>query len=334
MRQFIGKVIAFFALLALGHVAVVCLVANSSPRIQAAFRRHTNIPVVDVLRGRSSLVRFRDIESRRDIDVLFLGSSHCYRGFDTRHFTAEGFSSFNMGSTAQTPLNGYYLLRRYLPALKPKLLVVEVYWDTLANDGLESFLDLCANLPMKADLWEMAAATRNLRAINAMLSRSLDFDAQPMSEISPAMDSVDTYVSGGFVARDLGYRSPGKVSSRAAQMKRNRKPSATQLEHLDLILALARGAGTRVVFVLQPVTEARRRRIMNLAEVVQAIRSFSTKRTVPFIDMGEHVSLDDDKHFYDEHHLNQRGVDRCNARLIQLLNARGLLPKPKPSTGR
>ena len=33
--------------------------------------------------------RFRDIENYGDIDILFLGSSHSYRTFDTRIYTVE-----------------------------------------------------------------------------------------------------------------------------------------------------------------------------------------------------------------------------------------------------
>ena len=37
--------------------------------------------------------RMEEVKETHDIDVLFLGSSHTYRGFDPRIFSKNGFSS-------------------------------------------------------------------------------------------------------------------------------------------------------------------------------------------------------------------------------------------------
>ena len=89
--------------------------------------------------------RIRDLATCSDVDVLFLGSSHAYRGFDPRIFMKYGIKSFNLGSSAQTPIQTEILLKRYLNSLKPKLVVYEVYPSTLSLDGVESALDLIAN---------------------------------------------------------------------------------------------------------------------------------------------------------------------------------------------
>ena len=43
--------------------------------------------------------RIKDIRNYHDVDILFLGSSHSYRTFDTRFYEARGYSCFNLGSS-------------------------------------------------------------------------------------------------------------------------------------------------------------------------------------------------------------------------------------------
>ncbi|NHW60088.1 hypothetical protein HA378_33495, partial [Escherichia coli] len=72
-------------------------------------------------------------------------SSHAYRGFDTRVFSKNGISSFNLGSSSQSPINTQVLLKQYLDRIKPKMIVYEVYAGTLSADGVESSLDMLSN---------------------------------------------------------------------------------------------------------------------------------------------------------------------------------------------
>ena len=44
--------------------------------------------------------RIREAEKVKNIDILFIGSSHAYRGFDTRIAKEYGFESFNLGSSS------------------------------------------------------------------------------------------------------------------------------------------------------------------------------------------------------------------------------------------
>ena len=48
--------------------------------------------------------RIKDIRNYHDVDILFLGSSHSYRTFDTRTYEAAGYHCFNLGSSIQTPM--------------------------------------------------------------------------------------------------------------------------------------------------------------------------------------------------------------------------------------
>ena len=107
--------------------------------------------------------RIREAEKVKNIDMLFIGSSHAYRGFDTRVAKTYGYESFNLGSSAQTPVQTELLLKKYLGNLNPKLIVYEVYPYTFTNDGVESSLDMIANGKIDYDILNMAFALNNIK---------------------------------------------------------------------------------------------------------------------------------------------------------------------------
>ncbi|MEJ5274059.1 MAG: hypothetical protein WH035_08005, partial [Spirochaetota bacterium] len=68
-----------------------------------------------------------EIFNYQNIDFLFIGSSHAYRGYDTRIFNKLG-KSFNLGTTSQTPLQSYFLLEKFVNILNPKYVVIDIYF--------------------------------------------------------------------------------------------------------------------------------------------------------------------------------------------------------------
>lgn len=91
------------------------------------------------------LLRLREVQKVKQVDLLFVGSSHVYRGYDPRIFTSQGIEAFNIGSSAQTPFNSYFLLKEYLPKIKAKYVVLDLYWGALGNNGIESSIDILSN---------------------------------------------------------------------------------------------------------------------------------------------------------------------------------------------
>lgn len=48
--------------------------------------------------------RLKEAKTKGKVDILFLGSSHAYRGFDVRLFEQAGYSCFNLGSSFSVTL--------------------------------------------------------------------------------------------------------------------------------------------------------------------------------------------------------------------------------------
>ena len=89
--------------------------------------------------------RIREIKSYGKVDILVVGSSHAYRGFDPRIFASHNLKMFNLGSSSQSPIETDMLVKKYIDYLNPKIVIYEVYPDVFRNDGVESSIDLVTN---------------------------------------------------------------------------------------------------------------------------------------------------------------------------------------------
>ena len=99
--------------------------------------------------------RLTEASRTKDVDILFLGSSHCYRTFDTRFYASRGLRTFNLGTSNQTPLQSEMLLHLYLDTLRPRMVVLEVHPDVVGNDGVESSIYLSGSLRPSVPLARM-----------------------------------------------------------------------------------------------------------------------------------------------------------------------------------
>lgn len=148
--------------------------------------------------------RVSEIENIKNPDILFLGSSHAYRGLDPRVFEKEGISSFNLGSSSQSPLNTKVLLHQYLDKIKPKMVVYEVYAGTLTSDGVESSLDLLSNNKIDENAVKMAFNIHQLTTYNTLIYgyfRQI-FGLNKHFKEAPVQDG-NIYVKGGFVESEF-----------------------------------------------------------------------------------------------------------------------------------
>ena len=195
------------------------------------------------------LTRTREARQTRDVDILFLGSSHAYRSFDPRLFAQAGFKTFNLGSSQQSHLQTRVLLQRYLRQLNPKIVFYEVYPAVFAVDGVESALDLIANDRNDRHSFRMALVIRHLKVYHVLLFgffRDFFHLNDPVQE--PLRRGPDTYIPGGFVHRKISYFTP---SSRKSSPKFWR-PRPDQTAAFEENLRLLRAHGCRIILIQAP----------------------------------------------------------------------------------
>jgi len=260
-----------------------------------------------------SIKRFTEIEKFEDVDILFVGSSHTYRAFDPRIFKKAGIKTFNMGSTSQTPLNTYYLLKRYFEKLNPKLVVFEVCWKVFASDGIESFYDLSANLTFSVEMLEMALAIKNPHAIHVLISDKMT--NEPIKKVmAENQKKFRGYISGGYCE---SFKKLPKEDVFGQEFRQVLLP--VQFDYLRKIIRFVQ-KNSKIILVLQPIPKEMMRLIINRDEISETFKKITAPLGVPYLDFNKTLELETHVDFKDRGHLNAMGVKKFNKAFLEALS--------------
>jgi len=263
--------------------------------------------------------RFQEVKQKQNIDVLFLGSSHTYRGFDTRIFAEEGITSFNLGSSSQSPIQTKILLNRYLDKLNPKVVVYEVYPQTFSMDGIEAGLDLISNDYIDFELMKMGINLKNIKVLNTLTFTTLKNTFVDYSAYKEVQSKYgDTYIPGGFAERKMGFYQPKKFEKQDWELKES------QFQKFDGIIHLLRARNIKVLLVLAPITKNWYTCHTNTTTFEERI-----KKSGNYYNFNHSELFNDSLHFYDKDHLNQNGVTLFNREIIRILNSQNFLNKKR-----
>lgn len=269
--------------------------------------------------------RMADVEGHERVDIVFLGSSHAYRGFDPRIWTQRGHTSFNLGSTAQSLLQTELLVAAELRDLHPKLAIIEVHPGPFRESGVESALDLIANRRIDRHTLRMAVRLRHPYVWNAIaygaLRQAAGYDER---FVEPRRRKEDQYIDGGFVERTEGHFTPSGSAKRE-----DADPAPLQWAAFQRVLADLQSQGIDFILVEAPMTRWMNEGIYPERAGFDSLMHASGR----YISMNGKVDLDDSLHFFTKGHLNQSGVELFNAALIDTLQQRGWLPEAGTAEG-
>jgi hypothetical protein len=302
MRKFIKSVFLFIPFVVTLYILLVLawgefVPRSFSPNLVLGSNGHT-------------YTRLQEARNTSGVDILFLGSSHTYRGFDPRIFEMNGCTSFNMGSPFQSPIQTEMLLKRYLDQVNPRLVIYEVYPLTFATDGLESSLDLIANDRNDFSSVRLALRNNHVKVYNSLLYgfyKDLFKSDNPFGEEMVTGD--DKYIAGGYVEKKIKYFGHTTYEDQ----EWNFRPE--QFRAFENIIEMFRESGIDYILVQAPITGALYRSYTN-NEFFDSIMD----RSGVYLNFNNLITLNDSLHFFDSHHLNQTGVEIFNNRLINKLS--------------
>ncbi len=256
--------------------------------------------------------RLNEISNFKNIDILFLGSSHAYRGFDTRIFNNAGLKSFNLGSSSQTPVQTEILIKRYLDSLKPKMIIFEVSPLSFSTDGVESTLDIISNDKNDLNSIKLALNQNNLKIYNTLfyscfhsIYRDLFVEKKYAEDIKKGNDM---YISGGYVEKEF------KLFKYVNYPETKWEFNETQFSALQRIIELVNKRNIKLILIQAPSTSSFYNAHTNNIEFDDRIGNYGI-----YFNFNEISKLDDSLHFYDAHHLNQKGVEILDNDVINLI---------------
>jgi hypothetical protein len=258
-----------------------------------------------------SYSRFKEAKNVESVDLLILGSSHALRGFDPRIFAEAGFTTFNLGSSSQTPIQTLTILHRYLDKINPSFVIYEVYPETFEKDGVESALDIIANDRNDYHSLLMSLKVNHIKVYNTLMYAVMR-DALKMNtsfnEPEIKKKEKDRYIPGGYVEREIEYFKPYLQPVHTIDVKNQ------QLNAFNQILSILRDKKINFFLVYAPITKSNYLSYSNSAEY-DSLMNISGN----YFNFNELLDLNDSIHFYDGDHLNQLGVNIFNKSLIEIL---------------
>ncbi len=256
--------------------------------------------------------RLSEVKNQKDLDILFLGSSHAYRGFDTRIFSKYKYKTFNLGSSSQTPIQTKVLLNRYLDSLNPKMVIYEVYPETFIIDGVESSLDLISNDNNDFYSFEMALKINNIKTYNTFIYSLIhNFFNLNKSFAEPVIKEDDKYIPGGFVEQEIGFFQPIPFEKKEIIF------CDYQLEAFSEIVQMLKNRNIELILVYAPIPKVNYNSYINNGYFDSLMMKYSK-----YYNFNKIMALNDSLHFQDSHHLNQNGVELFNEKLIEILKQR------------
>jgi len=307
MKLFFKKLI-FFIPFSIAIYFLLILVSGTI--LPKSFRINLNYPKA----GYGHLFsRINDANKLEKIDLLILGSSTAYRGYDTRIIDSVlRIKSFNLGSSGQTPIQTNYLLKKYLDKLNPTQIIYDAYPGVFFADGTESTTDLIANDNLNINMLFLLQENFNIKTINELIFKIWEYFLGWDKDIKEnEFKNSDFYVKGG------GYVELIKNIRKKNDLTELGDINQKQLEYFHRNIALIKSKNIDLIIVVPPINTNLYRRIDKIISVSSIIDS--SLILFDYNSVGEIITFRDEL-FYDSHHLNQKGVEIFNRVLIQDMN--------------
>ncbi|WP_158860029.1 hypothetical protein [Lunatibacter salilacus] len=257
----------------------------------------------------------KEILKYGEVDILFVGSSRVYRGFDPRIFENHGLKIFVLGSSGQTPLQSYVLLTRYMDNLNPKLVVIDLLPSSFAIKGVEPTLDLLANDRIDKLSLEMAFEQNDLMVWNTLIYASImdaigkhdDFE----ESIHKPLNN-DTYIMGGYVHKDPNFQKEVEICEKEKSEKWH-EPLDVQLAYFKKMISLLERSKKKFVFINMPIAH------YNCFTNNDILERYIPE-SIPYFDFNKLLEFKDSTDFYDKFHLNVNGVQKLDSFLLNDLS--------------
>ena len=262
----------------------------------------------------SSMESFYDLEEDL-IDVLFLGSSHCYCSVDnTLLWDEHGIGSFSLAISGQDLASSYHCMAEALKTQTPEVICVEMYGATFHGYQVEG--NMYRNtLPYK---WSL----NGYHAVKSIVEEEKQEDVLlrwPIIHTRYAELQKEDFVKSNVPY--LGYDpvfEVGHVDELKTYHGDEAEPIGEEEElWLRKIIALAEDADIELCFFVAPyVTSEYWQKNYNY------VKQIAKEHDVAFInmtDMQEELKLDLSQDFCDWAHTNHNGAKKVTGYLGQFL---------------
>ena len=331
-------------LTALKTIFVLGLIALGFFQLQAAGKLYEDKQIIQKVNTWNAK-RFEELYAlpKDSLDVVFIGSSHSYCTFEPDFFDRHlGTVSHQMGMPLQHADGSYFTLVEVFNYQKPKMVVMELYWDMLDSEyepsQLDSLFAAMDNEELKLRfMQEVLPLSVSLKSLLPFINFQRDFFMESSNEMKKFIEETygvteekevftydEYYDKKGYIYtnKQMAESEFGSTNQYNSFDGKSWTMHPTQQKYLDKIIALCRENGAELIFVTAPVAITSFERIKNYDFVHQAINSFAAKREINYYDynlINHSLNLVSDDNFQDDAHLNHSGVEIINLHFLDIL---------------
>ncbi|MCR4907996.1 MAG: hypothetical protein K5985_04135 [Lachnospiraceae bacterium] len=284
--------------------------------------------------------------SPENIDVLFTGSSHCYRGVDPRVVDEElGVNSFNAGSSSQSIDGSLAMIREAAKHHNLKRIFLEVEFNTCLEipfhdrSQLTSTYILTEYMPFSPDklkymlrassiekypntflpLGKYKGMTEEIRRIPDILERKQSEEYRNYGYVN---NSIERYYGKGYVGSEIRMDGTGFVSGEPYCELNLHNFSKDWRRTIHVIGDFCRDRGIELAFFCAPTTDFQLVGVENYDEFRRRFRELTSDIGAEWYDFNlcrsEYLPLSD-ADFMDDNHINQYGAEKFSRLLGRFL---------------
>lgn len=268
------------------------------------------------------------LQPHNSLDLFFLGSSHTYRSFNPEIFDAAlGSHSFNLGTSDQTPMTSYFVLKEILNTQKPKSVILEVYWLTLmkgdqfrnASYNYEYIRSPNVREEFYRDGFDWKGRMLLIFPSYRYRNNLNDVFRLATGKVPGFEDKGEYKVKGYVEASDtVRLKDLNKQNEFDGFLFKKQNIERKQILYIKKIVDLCRSRGISIVFITAPLPPVSLGKVTDYRNIHDYINQLALGLNVPYMDTNTDApkGLFNNEDFMDEGHLNKTGVRKFDAYLL------------------
>ncbi len=284
------------------------------------FIRIGNVPMIfrttqgNVFKGGLTYKKFQDFDKNKKYDIIVLGSSHAYRGYDPQIFDSYGYDIYNLGSSAQGILASYIIARHFIKKENCNTVIIDLYDRIFKINSIESLSDITQNVSSDKAALDLCLHSKDLRAINMITLRMFN-------KMDPPLNKDTSDIDRGFQASKSQLILPGVPKD--VDYVTNEKT----LAYFAKLIHYLHHEGLQVILAEHPLPAVYTIPDFKHEAFIRDIRKITDQYQIPWYDLMKDSTMSGIQYYADENHLNYRGVIKYNHKLIGLMQQEGILKK-------
>lgn len=268
------------------------------------------------------------------IDALILGSSHAYRSYHPTTIREEmklENEVFNFGSSAQTPVTGYFILNEILEKQQPKIVIIDLYVmvftsDNQLNNGRYNFHSMNWSENKKQFLQEGFSLNEQIKLLffpthvyrnhfkhklNKLLGRNFLPIGKGQYEKNGFALNYDT-----LAIDELKFDNQfSKFNIQKGQI------TEKNVVYLNKMVEQCRAKNVPIVFMSSPMPVASVNFIKEYKAISAEFEVLANEWNVPYYDFNINriAEIKDEFHYYDDDHLNFSGAKIFSKKAAEIM---------------